>query len=212
MSKLIRVLIADDHPVVRQGLAAFLVPRNGVEVVGEAENGREALDLARALQPDVVLMDMLMPELNGAEATRLIVEQVPGARVLILTSFSAIDNLAETLSAGALGYLLKESQPDDLLQAIRSVYRGQLTIPQNLAHQLMSEADQPEPQNAMLTAREQEVLEAVALGWSNREIAEHFGIGVNTVRTHVSSILRKLNLSNRTQLALYVRDQEGPDD
>ncbi len=212
MTPLIRVLIADDHPVVRKGLAAFLVPRNGVEVVGEAADGREAVDQARALQPDVILMDMLMPEMNGAEATRLITSQTPKARVLILTSFGDSDILAETLSAGALGYLLKDSQPDDLLQAIRSVYRGQLTIPQNLARKMLSGAVEAEPAEAVLTTREQEVVEAVAEGLSNREIAERLDIGVNTVRTHVSSILRKLDLTNRTQLAIHVRDQEAQND
>lgn len=209
MNTVIRVLIADDHPVVRKGLAAFLVPRNGVEVVGEAANGREAVELARTLQPDVILMDMLMPEMNGAEATRLITEEVPHVRVLILTSFSDSDILAETLSSGALGYLLKDSQPDDLLQAIRTVYRGQLTVPHNLARQMMTSPAEVEPADTVLTMREQEVMEAVAQGLSNREIAERLDIGVNTVRTHVSSILHKLNLTNRTQLAIHVRDQAG---
>jgi len=134
MSDLIRILIADDHFVVRQGLAALLVPRNGMEVVGEAATGREAVDLARALQPDVILMDMIMPELDGPEAIALIRHENPEARILVLTSFGESKQISAAIQAGALGYLLKNSSPDDLMHAIRSVYRGNLVLPQELAN------------------------------------------------------------------------------
>jgi NarL family two-component system response regulator LiaR len=201
----IRILIADDHPIVRQGLSDLLIPRNGMEVVGEARNGREAVDLARELQPDVIVMDLIMPELSGAAATAQITAENPAARVLILTSFGNEDILGEAIHAGALGCLLKDSQPEDLLQAIRSVDQGQLTIPQNLALKLIKRPSNNAP-TPSLTSREQEVMAAVAEGLSNKEIGQLLNIGANTVRSHISSILRKLDLSNRTQLAIYAKD------
>ena len=141
MTDLIRILIADDHYVVRQGLATLLAPRNGMEVVGEAATGREAVELARTLQPDVILMDMIMPEMTGPEAISLIKQENPNARILVLTSFGESKQVSAAIQAGALGYLLKDSSPDDLLHAIRSVYRGNLVLPQDLAVKLM----QPQP-------------------------------------------------------------------
>lgn len=207
MSDLIRLLIADDHPVVRQGLATLLIPRNGVEVIGEAENGRQAIALARELQPDVILMDVIMPDMTGIEATAEIKAENPNARILILTSFSTEDKLVSAIKAGALGYLLKDAQPDDLFHAIRSVYRGQLTLPPDMALDLLQAAKQPDELEASLTERENEVLLAVAEGLSNQEIAQKLNIGTNTVRTHISSLLRKLELTNRTQLAIFVTEQ-----
>ena len=174
MSDLIRVLIADDHFVVRQGLAALLSPRNGMEVVGEAATGREAVDLARTLQPDVVLMDMIMPELNGPEAIALIKQENPKARILVLTSFGESKQISAAVQAGALGYLLKDSSPDDLLHAIRSVHRGNLVLPQDLAVKLM----QPQPAASVdqLTERETDVLRLLAQGQSNQEIARNLNI------------------------------------
>ena len=207
MSDLIRLLIADDHPVVRQGLATLLIPRNGVEVVGEAENGRQAIDLARELQPDVILMDVVMPDMTGIEATAEIKVENPDARILILTSFSTEDKLVSAIKAGALGYLLKDAQPDDLFHAIRSVYRGQLTLPPEMALDLLQVSKQPDELESSLTERENEVLLAVAEGLSNQEIAQKLNIGANTVRTHISSLLRKLELTNRTQLAIFVTEK-----
>ena len=205
MTDLIRILIADDHFVVRQGLATLLVPRNGMQVVGEAANGREAVEQARTLQPDVILMDMLMPEMDGPGAIKLIKQDNPYARILVLTSFGERDQVSVAIRAGALGYLLKDSTPDDLFHAIRSVYRGNLVVPQALAIELM----QPQPAEAMpgqLTERETDVLRMLARGQSNKEIARNLSISTTTVRSHVSNILMKLNVSNRTQAVLVAQE------
>ena len=207
MGDLIRILIADDHFVVRQGLAALLAPRNGMEVVGEAATGREAVDQARALQPDVILMDMIMPVLDGPEAIALIRHENPEARILVLTSFGESKQISAAIQAGALGYLLKNSSPDDLMHAIRSVYRGNLVLPQELAKKLM----QPQQTVAaldQLTERETDVLRLLAQGQSNDEIARSLSISATTVRSHVSSILLKLGVANRTQAALIARERQ----
>jgi len=207
MSELIRIVIADDHFIVRQGLAALLVPRNGMEVVGEAATGREAVDLARTLRPDLILMDMVMPELDGPQAIRLIKQDNPAARILVLTSFGESQQIAAAVQAGALGYLLKDSSPDDLLHAIRSVHRGNLVLPQDLALKLM----QPQPAATaldQLTERETDVLRLLAQGQSNQEIARNLNISATTVRSHVSNILAKLGVANRTQAALIARERQ----
>jgi len=206
MSEPIRILIADDHFVVRQGLAALLVARNGMEVVGEAATGREAVELARKLQPDVILIDMIMPELEGPEAIALIKQENPKARILVLTSFGESKQIAAAIQAGALGYLLKDSSPDDLLHAIRSVHRGSLVLTQDLALKLMQ--TQPAPTALdQLTEREADVLRLLAQGQSNQEIASNLHISMTTVRSHVSNILMKLNVSNRTQAALVAQER-----
>ena len=207
MSELIRILVADDHFVVRQGLTALLTPRNGMEVVGEAATGREAVNLARTLRPDVILMDMVMPELDGPAAITLIKQDNPKARILVLTSFGESKQIMAAIQAGALGYLLKDSSPDDLLHAIRSVHRGNLVLPQDLALKLM----QPQPAVAaldQLTERETDVLRLLAQGQSNQEIAVNLSISTTTVRSHVSTILMKLGVSNRTQAALVARERQ----
>lgn len=207
MENFIRVLIADDHFVVRQGLTTLLVNRNGMQVVGEATTGREAITLAQTLQPDVIIMDMLMPEVDGPQAIRLICQENPNARILVLTSFGEDNQVTAALQAGALGYLLKDSSPDDLFHAIRSVYRGNLVLPQKLALNLV----QPKVNEHgldQLTERETEVLKLVAQGQTNAEIARTLAIGVTTVRTHVGNLLSKLNLSNRTQLALFAIEHQ----
>ena len=207
MTDLIRILIADDHFVVRQGLASLLFPRTDMEVVGEAANGREAVDLARLLQPDVILMDMIMPELDGPEAIALIRQENPTARILVLTSFGDSKQVSAAIAAGALGYLLKDSSPDDLIHAIHSVYQGKLVLPQDLALKLV----QPRSAAAAidpLTERETDVLRLLAQGQSNQEIATALTISANTVRSHVSIILMKLKVSNRTQAVLVAQEHQ----
>lgn len=208
MDEPIRILIADDHPVVREGLGALLLPRNGMQVIGQASNGREAVEMARSLRPDVVLMDLVMPELDGIEATLAITTENPAVRVLILTSFGEEARLAHAIQAGAAGYLLKDFQPDDLLHAIRAVHWGQLAVPPDVARRLMALLSQPARHEPTLTDREQEVLAAVARGLSNQSIAAELAIGINTVRSHIRNLLGKLELSSRTQLAIYATDRK----
>lgn len=202
----IRVLIADDHTIVRKGLCALLARERDIEVVGEAGHGQEALDLALQLQPDLVLMDLVMPGMDGAEAIRKITARCPAIRVLVLTSFSTDDKVFPAIKAGALGYLLKDTRPDELLRAMRQVARGESpldpTIARKVLHELAHPADRPATPQP-LTARELEVLRLVAHGLSNHEIAARLVITDLTVRTHVSNILGKLHLASRTQAALY---------
>jgi two-component system, NarL family, response regulator LiaR len=206
MSDLIRILIADDHYVVRQGLAALLVPRNGFEVVGQAANGREAVQLARSLKPAVIIMDMLMPGMTGTEAIVEIKQDNPDARVLILASFGESQHVSDAVRAGALGYLLKDSTPDDLFHAVRSVDRGNLVLPQALASKMIH--PEPAAQVGELTEREVEVLRLLTQGQSNLEIARNLHISATTVRSHVSNILMKLDASNRTQAAMIARERK----
>jgi NarL family two-component system response regulator LiaR len=187
MTPPLRVLIADDHAILRKGIRALLSTEPGIEVVGEAGDGAEALAQAEALQPDVILMDLVMPKMNGIEATRQVTASQQGVRVLVLTSFAADDKVFPAIKAGALGYILKDTGPDDLVRAIRQVHRGEPTL------------EPPDP----LTPREMDVLRLLAQGKSNREIADELVLAELTVRTHVSNILGKLHLANRTQAALY---------
>lgn len=201
----IRVLVVDDHTVVRKGLCALLsAERYGCEVVGEGADGEEAVAAARALKPDVILMDLLMPKKGGIEATREICQRDPKARVLILTSSDEQAAVSVALKVGALGYLLKDSSPDELVHAIHSVHLGQLAVPAALVRgMLVPESRQALPSPAELTEREMDVLRALARGLTNQEIADALAISTFTVRSHVRSILSKLNLSNRTQAAMY---------
>ena len=206
MSDNIRVLLADDHAVVREGLRTLIGTEPGMEVVGEAADGVETVLKARTLQPDVILLDMVMPRKDGLEAISEIMRQDPGARILVLTSFSHDDKVFPAIKSGALGYLLKNASPQTLLDAIRDVYRGQPTMSPDIAGKLMRELQRTShlpPTEEPLTEREMDVLRLVAQGLTNQEIAEALVIGVGTVRTHVSNILAKLHLANRTQAALY---------
>lgn len=202
----IRVLIVDDHAIVRKGIKALLATESMIQVVGEAANGREAIDRALTLRPDVILMDLVMPEVDGLEAIRYLGEHQPEARILVLTSFAGVDKVMPAIRAGALGYLLKDSGPEDLVYAIRQVYSGNSLLHPAIARQLLDQLAQPGPANdsaEALTEREQTVLKLVALGYSNREIAHELTVSEATVRTHVSHVLTKLDLSSRTQAALY---------
>jgi NarL family two-component system response regulator LiaR len=205
-SEAIRILIADDHAVVREGLRTLIGTEPGMELVGEAADGVEAVRKARTVRPDVILLDMMMPRMGGLETINEIMRQDPGARILVLTSFSHDDKVFPAIKAGALGYLLKNASPQALLKAIRDVHQRQPTMSPDIASKLMRELqrtpDLP-PTEEPLTEREVDVLRLVAQGLTNQEIAETLIIGVGTVRTHVSNILAKLHLANRTQAALY---------
>jgi len=206
MIPLIRVLLVDDHAVVRKGIRAVLSTEPDIEVVGEASDGEEALVQAAALQPDVILMDLVMPKMDGIEATRQVTTRQPGVRVLVLTSFVAHDKVFPAIKAGALGYVLKDTGPDDLVRAIRQVYHGERTLEPDIARKVLFEMVQPPKQPPTpdpLTSRELEVLRLIAQGMSNREIAEDLVLAEKTVRAHVSNILGKLHLASRTQAALY---------
>jgi DNA-binding NarL/FixJ family response regulator len=198
----VRVLIADDHSVVRQGLRMFLALDSELEVVGEAGDGGEAVRMARALTPDVVLMDLLMPGTDGITATRRIRAEVPGTEVLALTSVLEDASVVGAVQAGAIGYLLKDTQADQLCRAIKAAALGQVQLAPEAAARLMREVRAPESPEP-LTARETEVLRALASGLSNRDIARALSIGERTVKTHVSHLLGKLGLQSRTQAALY---------
>ncbi len=202
----IRILIVDDHAIVRKGIRALLSTENDIEIVGEASDGKEAVAQARALAPDVILMDLVMPNLDGIEATRQITAQQSGARILVLTSFAADDKVFPAIKAGALGYLLKDSGPNELIQAIHQVQRGEPSLEASIARKVLTELAHP-PKTRLtpepLTERELAVLRLVAQGRNNKEIAEELVITEMTVRTHVSNILSKLHLASRTQAALF---------
>ena len=202
----IRVLIVDDHAVVRQGLKAFLRVQEDIEFVGEAANGDEAVTQALSVQPDVVLMDLIMPGMDGVETMRRLSAAGVDAKVIVLTSFSEDDQVLAAVKAGAAGYLLKDVQPQELGNAIRSVHAGDAQLHPSVASKLMREvaaAGSRHKDADALTARELEVLKALARGMSNKEIAAELGVAEKTVKTHVSSILRKLGVADRTQAALY---------
>ncbi len=198
----IRVLIADDHAVVRQGLKMFLSLNSDFEIIGEATNGAEALRMAHQLNPDVVLMDLLMPEMDGITATAAIRRELPDTEVIALTSVLEDKSVTGAIRAGAIGYLLKDTESDELIRAIKAAANGQVQLSPKAAARLMREIRTPESPEA-LTERETEVLRLLAQGKANKEIAAELVIGEKTVKTHVSNILSKLNVSSRTQAALY---------
>jgi len=206
MSRTIRILIADDHAVVRKGLGTLISSEPGMELIGEAADGIEAVELARTLQPDVVLLDIVMPRMDGIEAITEIKRENPDVRILVLTSFAGDDKVFPAIKAGALGYLLKDSSPRELLRAIRDIHQGHSSLHPTIARKLIREINRPSglpPTADPLTAREAEVLRLVARGLSNQEIADTLHISEWTVRAHVRNILGKLHLANRIQAALY---------
>ena len=204
--KPIRVLIADDHPIVRRGLRSLLNTEPDLEPAGEAENGVEVVELARSLQPDVILLDLVMPQMDGVEALRRIKQENPDARIVVITTFADDEKVFSAIKSGALGYILKEASPAMLVQAIRDVHRGQASLHPAIACKVIGELSQPSelpPTEHLLTQRELEVLRLIARGLTNQEIAKELFISEGTVRFHVSNILGKLHLANRTQAALY---------
>jgi DNA-binding NarL/FixJ family response regulator len=198
----IRILLADDHSVVRQGLRMFLALDDELDVVGEASNGEEALARARELQPDVVLMDLLMPVMDGVAAMAAIRNELPDVEVIALTSVLDDEKVVGAVRAGAIGYLLKDTEADELRRAIKAAANGQVQLSPQAAARLVREVRLPESPES-LTERETEVLRLLAQGQSNKEIARTLVIGEKTVKTHVSNILAKLGVPSRTQAALY---------
>ncbi len=204
--EIIRVLIAEDHPIVREGLRTLIASEPGMTLVGEAADGVEAVAQARLLRPDVILIDLMMPRKSGLEAIGEIKAIQSEVSILVLTSFSEEDQVFPAIRAGALGYLLKDSSPQQLLRAIQDVYRGQPSLHPTIALKMIRELDRPAAQlraESPLTDREVEVLKLVAQGLTNQEIADRLIISEWTVRTHVRNILGKLHLANRTQATLY---------
>jgi len=206
----IRVLIAEDHPIMRQGLGVVLDAHEGFSLVGEAEDGEQAVRLAQELNPDVVIMDLQMPVKDGITATQEISASQPHVHILVLTSYPDDDKVFQAIKAGAMGYFLKETRPEQLIEAIRMVHQGTAVLQPEIARKLMAEIRQPTngtPAKDALTQREMEILRYLARGYSNQEIAEELVISTRTVATHVGNILGKLHLANRTQAALYAIDQ-----
>jgi NarL family two-component system response regulator LiaR len=204
----IKVLVVDDHQVVRQGLRTFLDLQEDISVIGEAEDGIQALELVRELKPDVVLMDLVMPHMDGIAATQQVRALGLSTKVIALTSFSEDDKVFPAIQAGAASYLLKDVSPDDLAEAIRAVHHGEARLHPDITRKLMEQVSKVRETSEdssveKLTDREREVICLVALGRSNREIARELFISEKTVKTHISNILSKLNLEHRTQLAIY---------
>ncbi|MEH7884622.1 response regulator transcription factor [Bacillus sp. JJ1609] len=208
----IRVLIADDHHVVRRGLVFFLKTQEMIEVVGEAANGKEAVELARKLNPDLILMDLIMPEMDGIQATKIIKSEIPEIKIMMLTSFSDQEHVIPAVEAGASGYQLKDIQPDELVSSIKRIMNGEDQLHPKATSLVMKHLSSNNRQERKpiddLTKRELEVLKEIASGKSNKEIASSLFITEKTVKTHVSNVLAKLGLADRTQAALYaVRNQ-----
>jgi len=203
----IRILIADDHHVVRRGLVFFLRTQKGLEIIGEAANGKEAVQQAQLLKPDIILMDLVMPEMDGIQATKIIKEKQPEIKIMMLTSFSDQDQVIPALEAGASGFQLKDIQPDELVTSIKKIISGENQLhPKATSHLLANLSNKSKQEKNLLeelTKRELDVLKEIAKGKSNKEIAAALFITEKTVKTHVSNLLAKLELADRTQAALY---------
>jgi NarL family two-component system response regulator LiaR len=198
----IRVLVVDDHAVVREGLRTFLALQDGIEVIGEAVDGAEAVDAAEHLRPDVVLMDLVMPRLDGVAAMRVLRERLPGARVVVLTSFLDDDKLLPALRAGAAGYLLKNAPPQEVARAVRAAHVGEALLDPVVAARLVEALAAGKDPLDRLTPREREVLELIGRGFPNKLIARELGLSEKTVKTHVGHVLAKLGVTDRTQAAV----------
>lgn len=206
---MIRVLIVDDHAMVRTGLAQLLTAAGDIEVVGSAGNGAEAVPLVASTRPDVVLMDLQMPVVDGVQATREIVATGEGTQVVVLTSFSDAERIVAALDAGAVGYLLKDAEPHDLVEGIRAVCRGESPIHPRAARQLLTaRTARPGTARPQLTSREVEVLQLVRRGLSNREVARRLGISERTVKTHLTSVYQRIGVLDRTQAALWAEHHD----
>jgi DNA-binding NarL/FixJ family response regulator len=201
----IRVLLVDDHHLVRAGVTSLLQSDSGIAVVGEARNGREAVAVVAEIQPDVVLMDLSMPEMDGVEATRAVMASRPGTRVLVLTSFSDRERVKEVLAAGAIGYVLKDSEPADLLAAVHAAALGHVPIDPRVAGALLPSTGAPAAADG-LSPRETEVLRLVAQGLANKQIARALGITDRTVKAHLGRVFREIGVLDRTSAALWARD------
>jgi DNA-binding NarL/FixJ family response regulator len=206
MTEDIRVLLADDHDVVRRGLTALLDGASGFAVVGAASDGEEAVTLAAAHEPDVVLMDLSMPGVDGIEATRRLMAARPDARVVVLTSFSDRERILDALDAGAVGYLLKDAEPDELLRGIEAAARGESPLAPKAARAVLTARAESRP-SAELTVREQEVLALLAQGLANKQIARRLGIAEKTVKAHLTSVFQSIGVTDRTQAALWAQRQ-----
>ncbi|AIK38746.1 DNA-binding response regulator [Bacillus pseudomycoides] len=202
---MIKVLLVDDHEMVRMGVSAYLSTQPDIEVVGEAENGRKGSELALALKPDIILMDLVMDEMDGVEATRAIIQEWPEAKIVVVTSFLDDEKLYPVIEAGATSYLLKTSRASDIADAVRATYDGETVLEPKVTGKMMSRMRQKkeQPLHEDLTEREFEILLLIAEGKSNQEIADELFIALKTVKTHVSNILNKLNVSDRTQAVIY---------
>jgi NarL family two-component system response regulator LiaR len=209
---MIRVLVVDDHPIVRKGIVSMLDIEADIQVIGECVNGIEAVEKAKTAKPDVIVMDLVMPEMDGVEAISKIKIFNPEEKILVLTSFTSDEKVFAAIEAGASGYLLKDSDPEDLVRAIHQVHRGESSLHPQIARKLLNQMTRPKSQSVpaqidTLTERELEVLASLGKGLTNQEIAEKLFVSKATVHTHVSNILSKLNLTNRTQAALFAQKE-----
>lgn len=202
---MIRVLLVDDHEMVRIGVSSYLSAQPDIEVAGEADNGKKAVEMALELRPDIILMDLVMEEMDGIEATRRIIEKWPEAKIIIVTSFLDDDKVYPALEAGATSYMLKTSKASEIAEAIRSTYKGQSVLEPEVTGKMMTRIrrNATEELHEQLTSREMEILLLMAEGKSNQEIADELFIALKTVKTHVSNILSKLQVQDRTQAVIY---------
>lgn len=202
---LIKVLLVDDHEMVRMGLSAYLSTEEDIEVIGEASNGKEGVALALQLQPDVILMDLVMEVMDGIEATKQITNQLPTVKVIVLTSFVDDEKVYPVIEAGAFSYLLKTTRAPEIAQAIRAAFEGESVVESQVTNKMMQRmrTQQKKLLHEELTPRELDVLKLIGIGKTNQEIADELYIGIKTVKTHVSNILAKLNVDDRTQIAIY---------
>lgn len=203
MVEKIRVLIVDDHEMVRMGLATYLNTEKDIEVIGEASNGKQGIDLAERLQPDVILMDLVMEEMDGISATKEIKTRLPDIKIIVLTSFIDQDKVFPVIEAGAFSYLLKTSRAEEIAKAIREAVKGNPTIEGKVTSMMINKMQRDPQKHETLTQRELEVLILIGKGLSNKEIGEELFIGIKTVKTHVSNILAKIEVDDRTQAAIY---------